>query len=154
HRPASIRPSRSRGGTGVTATAPPNSTTAADRPPDPSTAVRRRRRRRPFGEHVATEVARLQNGLGEQAPWAVAVAARLRAAAARPPGAAHDTREAPSVPPPLLGSGAAPAPADRFTETELAKHPALPLYALHQQSRHEDPMHRDGPSIGESVSLL
>jgi CRISPR system Cascade subunit CasB len=130
----------------------PDSATAPEQTDPPATL--RRRRRRPFGDHVAAEVARLQHALNEQAPWAVAITARLRAAVARPPADAYDVAEITAVPPHLLGYPAGTEPADRFTETERAKHTALTLYAVHQQSRREHPMHRDGPSVGEAVSLL
>ncbi|MFK3984480.1 type I-E CRISPR-associated protein Cse2/CasB [Micromonospora sp. NPDC050397] len=129
----------------MTAVAPPDSEPTAT---DPS--PRYIRRRRPFGSHVAATVDVLQGHYRRKQPAAVATMAQLRAAVGRLPGSEYQILQLTQVPdryqPDRYG--------DDATEVEQAKHTALTLYALHQQSIQDAPMHIDGPGLGASISLL
>ncbi|WFE28276.1 type I-E CRISPR-associated protein Cse2/CasB [Solwaraspora sp. WMMD791] len=108
------------------------------------------RRRSPFGDHVAGEVAKLQSAFINDAPSAIATLARLRAAAGSPTGSRLDVLGATAVPTEFL-----PRRLDDDPEpVEHAKHAALTLWAVHQQSSHERRMHRDGNGFGRAVALL
>src|SRR5690606_34880824 len=110
------------------------------------------RRRQPFGGHVAAEIDDLQTEYLKQKPNSVAVAAlaRLRSAAGKTPGDDYTILTYTQVPERYLGE----RPGDEPTDTERAKHAALTLYAVHQQSIRDTPMHSDGFGLGAAISLL
>ncbi|MFY1631664.1 type I-E CRISPR-associated protein Cse2/CasB [Solwaraspora sp. WMMB335] len=108
------------------------------------------RARTPFGDHVAETVAKLQAGYLREAPATVAILARLRAAAGTPTGSRLDVLGATAVPPEFLPR----AIGDDPEPIEHAKHAALTLYAVHQQSYRERGLHRDGFGFGQAVALL
>ena len=120
-------------------------TSPADRP-KPSHP----RRRQPFGGHVAVTVANLQKDYQKRRSGAVAAMARLRAAAGSPPGDRYDVLAETQVPEKYLED----QPGDEPTRTEQAKHTALTLFALHQQSSYDQPMHVDGCSLGAAIGRL
>lgn len=108
------------------------------------------RRRRPFGGHVAGTISRLQQRHLDRSPTAAALLAQLRTAVTAAPGSQYSVLELTAVPDQWLAS----QPDRDPTDTELAKHAALALYALHQQSVYDKPMHVDGPGFGTAISLL
>ncbi|GGL20496.1 type I-E CRISPR-associated protein Cse2/CasB [Mangrovihabitans endophyticus] len=125
---------------------PPGATTS--KPPSDTPRLRPRRRRE-FGEHVARTVDELQRRLLHgKGSTATATMAHLRAAASRAPGADYTILDVTAVPGSLLTR-----PGDEPTWQEWAKHSALTLYAVHQQSL-DEPMHRPGAGIGAAVSRL
>jgi CRISPR system Cascade subunit CasB len=111
---------------------------------------RRGRRRGEFGGHVAQTIATLQKGYLGERPAAVTTMAQLRAAVDREPGASYAVLDVTSVPDRHLEQWRGDEP----TPTERAKHAALTLYATHQQSRRDAPMHVDDVSLGEAVYRL
>lgn len=108
------------------------------------------RRRRPFGDHVAQDVAKLQSAFLNDAASAIAALARLRAAAGSPTGSRLDVLGVTAVPTPFLPRRLNDDP----EPVEHAKHAALTLYAVHQQSSHDARMHRDGYGFGQAVAML
>jgi len=102
-----------------------------------------------LGLSVAAEARRLQEGYQRDTAASVAALARLRNALGRSPA---DTPEVWSILLPVigddLGSGDEPSP------REWAAHTALTLFALHQQSVHDQGMHQSGVSFGRAVGLL
>jgi CRISPR system Cascade subunit CasB len=76
--------------------------------------------------------------------------ARLRGAATRAPGHDYTVLDVTRVPEHLLGYQSGDEP----TDSEWAKHSALTLYATHQQSIRDIPMHRDGQTLGAAIGLL
>lgn len=117
-----------------------------ERPASPRYA----RRRSPFGGHVAATIEPIQRRYRDGGSTAAAVMAQLRAAARSVPGQHYAVLEATLVPDKYLERNAR----DEATDTEHAKHTAVTLYALHQQSIRDRAMHVDGPSLGTAVSLL
>ncbi|GGQ50458.1 type I-E CRISPR-associated protein Cse2/CasB [Couchioplanes azureus] len=116
----------------------------------PSPTPPRVRRRRPFGQHTAQTVFALQNRtLGRRDPAVVALMSELRGAVTRPPGSASAVLDVTGVPDRFFRHPPGDAPVDE----EWAKHTALTLYAVHQQSL-SAPMHADGISLGAAVSRL
>ncbi|MEV6601059.1 type I-E CRISPR-associated protein Cse2/CasB [Actinoplanes sp. NPDC051346] len=116
---------------------------------NPSTRPRVRRPR-PFGQHAAQTVFALQNRmLARRDPAAVAVMSKLRGAVTRPPGSEYAVLDVTAVPERFFRN----APGDAPVDEEWAKHSALTLYAVHQQSL-SAPMHADGVSLGSAVSRL
>lgn len=127
--------------------------TAALTENQPATAASGRqyhRRRRPFGAHVAWAISQLQHDYLARKSDAIAVMARLRTALGRPPGDDYSVLHVTQVPVEHLGD----RPGDAPTFSEQAKHTALALYALHQQSIYDKPMHRDGPGLGSAINSL
>lgn len=121
------------------------------------------RRRAVFGDHVAEEVDRLQAGyLATPArPTAVATLARLRAAIESTVNSSYAILPVTEVPEEFLRQDTAiagrpqlPVAADEPLPSERAKHAALTLYAVHQQSLRDRRMHRDGVGLGTAVALL
>jgi len=108
------------------------------------------RRRRPFGDDVAKDVAKLQSAFINDAPAAIATLARLRAAAGTLAGSRLDILGVTAVPTEFLPRRLADDP----EPVEHARHAALTLYAVHQQSSHDRGMHRDGYGFGQAVALL
>ncbi|WP_100447761.1 type I-E CRISPR-associated protein Cse2/CasB [Glycomyces xiaoerkulensis] len=108
------------------------------------------RRRRALGDFVAGQVADLQRRYRRREPAAVASLAKLRREVNAEPGVQFALSGVRELPPGLLG----PTYGDEPTRAELAVSAAVSLYALHQQSRFEDPMHVDGPSFATAVALL
>ena len=125
-------------------------TVPAPRSQPPATRPRYGRRRRDFGDHVAATIVPLQAGYRAETSTAIATAAQLRAAAAGQPGQHYVVLAETLVPDDHLEHGAG----DEATDREHAKHTAVTLYALHQQSIRDKPMHVDGPGLGTAVSLL
>jgi CRISPR system Cascade subunit CasB len=126
-------------------------TEAADETYEDRSSTRRHTRRRgSFGGHVAATVQRLQRDYRDRRSSAVAAMAQLRAASRNPPGYDYAVLESTLVPEAYLGRYVG----DEATDTEHAKHTAVTLYALHQQSVYDRPMHMDGESLGAAVSLL
>jgi len=135
-----------------TSTAPTatSATTTPDSAAASGSATAQYRRRQRFGHHVAGRVEALQRDVRNRSSSAIAIMARLRASVGRAPGYDYAVLDVTSVPENLLGY----RPGDGPTDTEWAKHTALTLYALHQQSIHDTPMHRDGPGLGTAISQL
>lgn len=123
-------------------------TTATD--PTPSVKRRYARRRGSFGGHVAATIELIQRDYRAKRSSAVATMAQLRAAARGTPGHNYAVLEPTLVPEKYLERNAG----DEATDTEHAKHTAVTLYALHQQSIQDKPMHVDGYGLGTAVSLL
>jgi CRISPR system Cascade subunit CasB len=128
----------------TTATQPADATTVDTPPPW------RARRRQPFGGHVAATVEALQQKYLKKQSGAISTMAHLRAAAGKPPGYQYTVLAETHVPDKYLHE----RPGDEPTDVERVKHTALTLYALHQQSTYDQPMHRDGPGLGVAISLL
>src|SRR5690606_36652131 len=80
----------------------------------------------------------------------VAVMAHLRAALTTPPGYDYTILSYTRVPDTFLSTEYR----DAATKEEQAKHLALALYAVHQQSIYDQPMHRDGVGLGTAISQL
>lgn len=120
--------------------------TIADTKPKPTYA----RRRQSFGWHVAGTIAHLQHDYRKEQPAAIATLAQLRAAVTSPPGSAYAILEQTQVPAEHLGTTWGDDP----TDTEHAKHTALTLWAVHQQSKRDRDMHVDGPGLGAAIGLL
>jgi CRISPR system Cascade subunit CasB len=80
----------------------------------------------------------------------VATVARLRAAVDEKPGASYAVLEVTQVPEVHLEQWRGDEPTPR----EIAKHAALTLYATHQQSRRDAPMHADDVPLGGAISRL
>ncbi|OJF12152.1 type I-E CRISPR-associated protein Cse2/CasB [Couchioplanes caeruleus subsp. caeruleus] len=74
---------------------------------------------------------------------------KLRGAVTRPPGSEYAVLDVTSVPDRFFRRPPGDAPVDE----EWAKHTALTLYAVHQQSL-SSPMHADGVSLGSALSRL
>ncbi|MDG4765923.1 type I-E CRISPR-associated protein Cse2/CasB [Solwaraspora sp. WMMD406] len=108
------------------------------------------RLRTPFGNDVAATVVRLQTGYLKELPAAIASLARLRAAAGTLAGSRLDILSDTAVDTKFLS----PRVEDDPEPVEHAKHAALTLYAVHQQSNRERGMHRDGFGFGQAVALL
>jgi CRISPR system Cascade subunit CasB len=124
--------------------------TAAVEPEKEAQTKRRHRRRGDFGAHVAGTITPLQEQYRKKSSAAVAVMAQLRAAGSLPPGGHYVVHQQLRVPDRLLEDYAGDAATDR----ECAKHTAMTMYAFHQQSIRDKPMHVDGPGLGTAVSLL
>ncbi len=119
-------------------------------PTSETTNRRYHRRRHPFGDHVAAAVGILQRQCMDRVPSAIATMARLRSAIGKSAGADYDLLAVTAVPDALLGFH----PTDLPTDTERAKHTALALYGLHQQSIYDVPMHLNGIALGNAVHRL
>lgn len=117
-----------------------------------SPAVGHPRRRDTFGGFVAAKVTGLQDGYLRESSYAVAVLARLRRAVGREPAADFTILEQTRVAEDYLEHRWHSD--DEVTHTEQAMHSALTLYAVHQQSIRDLPMHRDGIGLGAAVALL
>jgi CRISPR system Cascade subunit CasB len=118
--------------------------------PEPDTPGTYGRKRGRFGAHVAETTAALQRDLRAGKASAVAALAQLRAAVTGEPGQHYSVHTYTRVPERFLEEHAGDMP----TAREWAKHQALTLYALHQQSIHDADMHRDGPALGTAIALL
>lgn len=105
-------------------------------------------------DHIRSVVARLQMAYLSESPAlfasASATLARLRRAIDSPPGADPTVWEVLFADWPTELS----AKSDEPTIDERAAHAALTLYALHQQSKRQDRMHREGRSLGLAVGEL
>lgn len=107
-----------------------------------------------LSDHVTSVVTRLQFDYlsDDQQRFARASAslARLRRAVGREPG------DDPLVWQPIFGSWPASLPAygEAPTQAERAAFTAVTLYAVHQQSKRRDGMHRLGRSLGLAVGEL
>ena len=110
------------------------------------------RRRGPLGENVARTISLLQARFLAPAPGpeAVAALARLRRGIGREPGFDYTLDNYLSVPEKLIGDWVR---FDTPSDAERAKHDAVTLYALHQQSQ-RDPMHVDGRGLGQAIAQL
>ncbi|MEU1736299.1 type I-E CRISPR-associated protein Cse2/CasB [Streptosporangium sp. NPDC020145] len=102
-------------------------------------------------EAAGARVGALQRGYLKDESWAVAALAQLRGGAGKLPEEAHD----------LVGLTGAEGLYDEggLSETEeiraeAALFLAVTLYALHQQSRSEQGMHRRGVELGAAVRRL
>jgi CRISPR system Cascade subunit CasB len=106
-----------------------------------------------FGDNVARTVSSLQIPLLAVKPHASAVAAmaQLRRGIGRLPGFDYRLDRYLSVPDELLEQH---SPLDNeASDTEHAKHAAVTLYSLHQQSKRK-PMHINGRGLGEAIADL
>lgn len=112
---------------------------------------RYRRRRAPLGEHVAAVVAGLQHRYRDGVPEAIAVLARLRRAVNEEPGSAG-VQEACHLPDEVLQREYLPD--DEPSPSERALHTAVTLWALHQQSRRDKPMHTGNATFAEAIRRL
>ncbi|WP_406107072.1 type I-E CRISPR-associated protein Cse2/CasB [Micromonospora globbae] len=117
---------------------------------DNATPKKYARRRGSFGGHVAAKVTRLQTDYLREDSAAVAALARLRAVAGREPAEDFRVLEQTRVAEEYLEDQIGDEP----THTERAMHTALGLYAIHQQSIRDIPMHQDGIGLGAAVSRL
>lgn len=115
-----------------------------------SSKPRRMRPRSAFGGHVAATIERLQRDYRDRRSASVAVMAQLRIASRAAPGSTYAVLEPTLVPDEYLGR----IVGDEATDTEYAKHTVVTLYALHQQSIYDKPMHVDGRGLGAAVYLL
>src|SRR5690606_36718107 len=113
-------------------------------------ARRYQRRRRHFGNYVADTVVELQRDYLSKDRYIVAVMAHLRAALTTPPGYDYTILSYTRVPDTFLSTEYR----DAATKEEQANHLALALYAVHQQSIYDQPMHRDGVGLGTAISQL
>jgi CRISPR system Cascade subunit CasB len=109
------------------------------------------RRRKALGDDVAATAGRLQALFLAERPDAVSALARLRRGIGREPGFDYTLERYLEVPDDLLG--ARPDDDTEATAAEYAKHAAVTLYAVHQQSRRE-PMHVDGRGLGSAIAEL
>lgn len=121
-----------------------NSTPPAPRP-------RYRRRRAPLGEHVATVITGLQRRYLDDVPEAIAVLAQLRQGVNEAPGTAG-IREASLLPDEVTRREYLPD--DEPSPSEQALHTAVTLWALHQQSRREKPMHTGNATFAAAIRRL
>jgi CRISPR system Cascade subunit CasB len=121
-------------------------TTAAE--PAQENPRRWTRRRAALGQHVAGTVSSLQRRFHDKDPDAVAVLARMRRGIGREPGFDYTLERYLVLPELLLDK-----PGDAATDEEHAKHVAVTLYALHQQSQ-RTPMHADHRGLGLAVADL
>jgi CRISPR system Cascade subunit CasB len=119
--------------------------------PKDGSPARRSRWRQQFGGHVAGTVDALQRRYLTKDSAAVATLAQLRSALLAEPGSAYAVLGVTRVPQDHLDGR---LDDEDPTDTEQAKHTALTLYALHQQSVHDKPMHVDGASLGSAVWAL
>lgn len=126
---------------------------------------------------VSSTISRLQSGYQRDAPWAVAAVAQLRREAGRDAHASPtawgldhletlaELREQRRTAEPEGHSGASAAPAffkssahieerERERREDTAVHIAVTLWALHQQSLRDEPMHRAQWSLGRAVRRL
>ncbi|MEU2435945.1 type I-E CRISPR-associated protein Cse2/CasB [Streptomyces rubradiris] len=123
---------------------------------------------------VARTIGRLQSGYQRDVPWAVASVARLRREAGRdahvsPTGWGLDhletlaelreerrtaNGEKDGVSPSYFSSPAYKWRQDQERREDTAVHVAVTLWALHQQSLRDEPMHLLGWSLGRSVRRL
>ncbi|MEU6404050.1 type I-E CRISPR-associated protein Cse2/CasB [Streptomyces sp. NPDC046985] len=129
------------------------------------------------GLAVARFLPALQGGYRQDVSWAVSDVARLRREAGRQAhesptawGLGHletlgalrlertdalrDARRADGADPALLSSRGYHAREARERQEDTAVHLAVTLWALHQQSVRDDPMHRPGWAFGRSVRRL
>lgn len=121
------------------------------RPAPQPTRSRYRRRRAPLGEHVAAVIAGLQRRYLDDAPEAIAVLARLRRTVNEAPGGAN-IREACHLPEEVTRHEYLPQDEPSFSEQAL--HTTVTLWALHQQSRREKPMHTGGTTFAAAIRRL
>ncbi|MBB5874338.1 CRISPR system Cascade subunit CasB [Allocatelliglobosispora scoriae] len=127
-------------------------TAVAEEKPSAEDGRRRYSRRRgPLGDDVAKTVFALQNNFLRERQEAIGALARLRRGIGREPGFDYTLDGYLAVPDDLLGDwlpddGAA-------SDAEHAKHAAVTLYALHQQSRRER-MHVDQRGLGTAIAEL
>ena len=129
------------------------------------------------GLTVTRVIGKLQAGYQQDAPWAVASVARLRREAGREAHtsptawgldhletlaelregrrkAEQEARGSGTPDPAFLASGAYLTRETRELREDTAVHLAVTLWALHQQSLRDDPMHRPGWTLGRSVRRL
>lgn len=118
--------------------------------PSPPEKSKYRRRRKDLGNNVAFRISQLQDRFAVADPNTIATLARLRRTS-HTPGDVFDSAEVLELPPSLIGWVDDEQPSD----SEWASHTALTLYARHQQSRSDQPMHRDwGHSFGSAMREL
>lgn len=123
-----------------------------DAPSEP--AARRRgypRGRRPLGEHVAGVIAELQRRYLDDRADAIASLAQLRGKVNAEPGTAG-LPEACWLPEELLEVEYKTR--DEASPSERALHTAVTLWAVHQQSRHDERMHAGGTPFAVAVQRL
>ncbi|MGI5118803.1 type I-E CRISPR-associated protein Cse2/CasB [Marinactinospora thermotolerans] len=121
-----------------------------------ATTTERKPALRPLGAYVDEQVRKLQEGYLRDRPGAVATLAGLRGGAGKPLTDAPEAWEFTSAPQlhDALPYGGDPEGERRREAAENAVHMALSLYAVHQQSRREERMHRPGPDLGRAVRRL
>lgn len=105
---------------------------------------------RPLYAHVVRRVSALYRGYSEGVSASVSALARLRRGVGREPGADLDLIELTFSNLESVSAGLPEEP----TLNERAAFTAICLYALHQQSRPEQSMHRSGYSLGRSAREL
>lgn len=99
--------------------------------------------------HVTQQVNALQRGyLGDES-WAVAALAKLRRGVGKQPGEVFELAQWTSP-----GLFVEDYRSDRIAPEEEAAHAAITLYAVHQQSRRDEQMHRAGRSLGAAARRL
>lgn len=109
------------------------------------------RRRGLLGEHVAAVVSGLQRRYQDGTPDAIAVLARLRQVVNETPGAGG-VPEACRLPEELLRREFLPD--DAPSASERALHTAVTLWAVHQQSHRDKPMHTGGTTFAAAIHRL
>ncbi|URM92167.1 type I-E CRISPR-associated protein Cse2/CasB [Streptomyces sp. MRC013] len=128
-------------------------------------------------EAVSRTLGRLQTGYRQDVPWAVAAVARLRREAGRDAHASptawgldhletlselreerrmseREGHDGGSVAPAYFSSAARVGQEERERREDTAVHIAVTLWALHQQSLRDEPMHLAGWSLGRAVRRL
>ena len=114
-------------------------------------------------EFVDRQVSTLQAQYQANVASAVSMLARLRQGVGRPPGADLELLGIAFQPLRSGGAGASGEGAlydllelrgDEVSPEEKAAYAAITLFALHQQSRRDAPMHRRGSSFGRAARLL
>ncbi|WP_052269683.1 type I-E CRISPR-associated protein Cse2/CasB [Streptomyces sp. MUSC 125] len=128
-------------------------------------------------EAVSRTIDRLQAGYRQDVPWAVAAVARLRREAGRDAHASptawgldhleilsglreerrvteREERDGGSAAPAYFSSAAHVRQEEREQREDTAVHTAVTLWALHQQSLRDEPMHLNGWSLGRAVRRL
>ncbi|GAA1797083.1 type I-E CRISPR-associated protein Cse2/CasB [Leucobacter iarius] len=102
-----------------------------------------------LGQAVAAQVTKIQRGYLDDEAWAVRALAKLRRGVGKEPGESIELLEWTS--PGIYVSGYR---SDVINDEERAAHLALTLYAMHQQSQRERPMHVAGQSFGDAAQKL
>ena len=126
-------------------------TTATTAPADPSSAQLTIPEL--VQETTNTHIGRLQSGYLKDRPDAVAALARIRRGVGKPIHAVPDLWGLTGAD--RLHTEIAAHKVDELTRAENAVHVAVTLWAVHQQSRRDSPMHvADGPQLGRAIREL
>ena len=106
--------------------------------------------RRDLAPFVGARCEQHQRMYMAEAPSAIAALARLRGGARRTPGELPELLEYTTPDPELFGVQHGEAP----THVEWAVHLSLAMFATHQQSHRDRPMHKAGNGFGTAVGHL